>query len=308
MRRLPIILVAVAIAAVVAGAVAAATATVTISAAGFVPANVNVKAGDAVRWVNSDTTVHQVVLANTTGVQCAQPLVIQPAQSASCTFTKAGKYDYSDPTGPKKGNKFTGRVDVTAAPVSLTFAATPRTVVYGGRTTLNGNLSTQETGQNVDVLAQPCGASAPAKLATATTTTGGAFSFVAQPTLNTQYGARYKGVDSPTTQVNVAPKVRLAKLVAGTALVAGKYSARVTAAQSFKGRYVALQRYNAATARWVFLRSIVLRVVTPGVAPTVTTSSSFKIRLKPGLRLRLTMAKVQVGACYVAGLSNTVRS
>lgn len=302
MRRLPIILGAVAVAAVVAGSVAAATATVTISAAGFAPASVNVNAGDAVRWLNSDRTAHQIVLANATGVQCPQPLVIQPAQSASCTFTKAGKYDYSDPAAGQKGNKFKGRVDVAAAPASLTFAAAPRKVVYGGRTTLNGNLSTQETGQNVDVLAQPCGTSAPGKVATVTTTTAGAFSFVAQPTLSTQYGARFKSVDSPVAQVNVAPKIRLAKLAVG------KYSGRVTAAQSFKGRYVALQRYNAVTARWVFLRSIALRVVTPGVAPSVTTSSSFKIKLRRGLKLRLTMAKTQVGACYVAGISNTVVS
>lgn len=302
MRRLSIILGAVAVAAMTAGSVAAATVIVTISAAGFAPANVSIKAGDAVSWVNSDTTAHQVVLANTTGVQCTQPLVIQPGQSASCTFTKAGKYDYSDPTGPKKGRKFSGRVDVAAAPVSLTFAAAPRKVVYGGATTLRGNLSTQETGQNVDVLAQPCGASAPAKVATVATTTGGAFALVTKPTLSTQYRARFRNIDSPVAQVNVAPKIRLAKLAIG------KYSARVTAAQSFKGRYVALQRFNSATARWVFLRSIALRVVTPGIAPSVTTSSSFKIRLRRGLRLRLTMSKVQVGACYVAGVSNTVTS
>jgi plastocyanin len=299
---LTIILAATAVAAVAAvgaAAVSAATATVTISSAGFSPTNVSVNAGDTVRWVNSDTAVHQVVLANTTGVQCAQPLVIQPAQSASCVFTKAGKYDYSDPT-VRKGNKFKGRVDVAAAPASLSFAAAPRKVVYGGSTTLNGNLSTQEVGQNVDVLGQPCGASTPVKLATLATTTGGAFSFVAKPTVGTKYGARYKSVDSPTTQVNVAPKVRLVRLAVG------KYSARVTAAQSFKGRYVALQRYNTTTARWIFVRSIALRVATPGVAPNVTTSSSFTIRR--GLRLRLTMAKAQVGACYVAGVSNTATS
>ena len=56
-----------------------------------------------------------------------------------------------------------------------------------------GVLSTAAAGQKVDILAQPCGDNAAKAVATVTTTTGGNFTYQAQPTLGTQYQARYKG-------------------------------------------------------------------------------------------------------------------
>jgi len=279
----------------------ASTVNVAITSGGFNPSSVRIAQLDTVRWTNSDTVSHTVVFANTDGVVCAQPLVIAAGQSGSCQITKAGKYSYSDPT-VKKG-KFRGSIDANAAPVSLTFVAKPLRVTYLGRTTVSGNLSSQTAGETVTVLAQPCGQTSPAKLASVTTTTAGAFSFVAQPSVNTTYGATYRNANSPTTQVTVRPRISFAKIALN------RYRVRVTAAQSFKGRFVALQRYNTVTRRWVYVKSVVLRVAIPltGTLPgTTTTSSTFTAKLKRGLRLRLVMSKPQVGSCYVAGTSNTI--
>ena len=57
-----------------------ATATVQIVKTGFVPATVNINAGDSVTWRNADTTTHQVV-AN--GGQFASA-VLNPGQTATC--------------------------------------------------------------------------------------------------------------------------------------------------------------------------------------------------------------------------------
>ena len=301
--------------ATVATAAAATTVTValaggsavvgaTITSGGFTPASVRVAQFDTVRWSNNDSVSHSITFSSTDGVVCAQPLVIAAGTNGSCQVMKAGKYTYSDPT-VKKGNKFHGSIDVAAAPVSLTFAAAPLSVTYLGRTTVSGVLSSQAAGETVTGLAQSCGQSSPSKLGTVTTTTGGAFALVAQPPTNTAYAATYRNVNSPTTQVNVRPRLALAKLALN------KYRIRVTAAQTFKGRYVAFQRYNAATLRWVFVKSVVLRVVTPiaGTLPgTTTTSSTFLATQKRGLKLRVVMSKTQVGSCYIAGTSNTIRN
>ena len=299
----------VAVATTVAVAFAAGSSVVngTITSGGFAPSSVRVAQLDSVRWVNNDTVSHSVAFGSTDGVSCAQPLVIPSGGSGSCQMMKAGKYTYSDPAF-QKGNKFRGSIDVQAAPaarVSLTFSATPLKVTYLGRTTVSGVLSSQSAGETVTGLAQACGQSAPTKIATATTSTGGAFSLVVQPAVNTTYGATYRNANSPTTQVNVRPRISLAKIGPN------RYRVRVTAAQSFKGRYVALQRYNAVTARWIFVKSVALRVATPVAASlpsTTITSSTFTAKQKRGLRLRLVMSKTQVGSCYIAGIGNTIRN
>ena len=74
---------------------------------------------------------------------------------------------------------------------------------------------------------------------------------------------------------------------------------------------MALQRYNAVTARWVYVKSIALRAVTPitGTLPgTTMTSSTFTATQKRLARLRLVMSQAQVGPCYVAGTSNSIRN
>jgi hypothetical protein len=82
----------------------------------------------------------------------------------------------------------------------------------------------------------------------------------------------------------------------------------VTAAQSFAGTYASFQRYNGVLHRWVALKVVALRKGAAAAAPTVITSASFRSTVTTGLRVRATLAQRQVGSCYAAGLSNTVRS
>jgi len=89
---------------------------------------------------------------------------------------------------------------VQAAPEAVTLNVAPSVTTYGNKVTLTGTLSSQSSGQTVDILAQPCSKSSqPAqKIGTATTTTGGAFTFSAQPLGNTTYSISYKSATSPT--------------------------------------------------------------------------------------------------------------
>ncbi len=132
------------------------------------------------------------------------------------------------------------------------------------------------------------------------TTTGGAFSYVAKPTLNTNFQAKWKSATATVT-VKVRPRVRLARLAAG------RFSVKVTAAMPFTGRYVVFQRYNSPLSRWVSVKRAYLRATT-GTAPLVVTSASFRVKVKARLRVRAFMPQGQVGACYVAGIGNVIRS
>ncbi|MBA3330979.1 MAG: cupredoxin domain-containing protein, partial [Actinobacteria bacterium] len=260
MRKLVLLAVALVALAVVVAA-GAKTVTVSITKNGYVPSDVTLAAGDTIQFTNTDTVAHQVELKSPTGVTCApSPLVLQPAQSGSCTFATAGKFTYSDPN--VRGNTFRGSVTVTGAAETLTLAAKPLIVVYGGKTTLSGAVSTQKVGENVDLLATACGQTAASKATTVATTTGGAFSALVQPLKNTAYTAKLRNTSSQAVTVKVRPRLRLGKLAAK------RYSLRVSAARSFAGKYATFQRYNATLRRWVNVKRVLLRANSTGVAPT----------------------------------------
>jgi plastocyanin len=300
MRKLMLLAVAfVSLAAAVS--VGAKTVTVTITKNGYVPSSLTLAAGDTIQFTNSDTVAHQVEFKPTTGVTCApNPLVLQPAKSGSCTFGTAGKFTYSDPN--VRGNTFRGTVNVTSPTETLTLGATPQILIYGGKTTLSGALSTQQVGQNVDLLGTACGQTAASKAATVATTTGGAFSALVQPLNTTAYTAVLRSTSSQAVSVKVRPRLRLGRVAVR------RYSLRVSASQSFAGKYATFQRYNAVLRRWVNVKRVLLRADSTGVAPTVISSVTFRSSVPARRRVRAILPQLQVGSCYLAGRSNMILS
>jgi plastocyanin len=306
MRKLLLLLLAVASLAT-AGAVAgrarpAATAsqTVKITHTGYQPTSVSITVGDAVVFSNSDTVAHTVSFKQTTGMNCGRtvPFALQPSQSATCTFSSAGKFGFSDPAN--KGKNFHGTISVAALVVSL--AATPKALIYGRKATLAGALASQQVGQSLQLLAQQCGASTSTPLATVTTTAAGAFSYQAKPLMQTAYTVKFKNATSSASTVKVQPRLRLGKIARH------RFTLRVFAAQSFAGKSATFQRYRPALKRWVSVKRVLLRANNTGVAPTVITSAKFRSALRAKLRVRVVLAQKQVGACYLAGRSNAIRS
>jgi plastocyanin len=301
MRALPILLLGVLSLIVVGASAGAKTVTVTITKNGYVPKSQSIVAGDTVTFTNGDTVAHQVSFKSTSGFTCTpNPLVLQPAASGSCVFQSGGSYSYSDPN--TKGNTFRGSITVTAPPDSLTLAAKPLLLILGGKVAGTGTVSTAKAGESVDVLAQQCGATSAQKLATVQTTTGGAYTFSAAPVANTVYTTQLRKAVSTATTVRVRPLMKL------TRVAAHRYSLKVTAGESFAGKYVSFQRYNGTKKRWVAVKAVALKASKAGVAPAVVAVASFRSTIKAGLRVRTTMAQAQVGTCYAAGLSNTIRS
>jgi plastocyanin len=289
------------IAMVVASGASAATAGVSITPNGYVSKAATISVADGVQFTNSDAVAHEVVFKTTAGVTCApSPLVLQPTQSGTCTFTSAGTFTYKDPN--VKGNTFQGTVTVNAPSETLTLSSAPQIVIFSAQVRLSGVLSTQTVGENVDVLATECGQTAAVKTPTVQTTTGGAFTTALRPARNTQYTVRSKSTTSKSISVKVRPRLRLGKVAAH------RYTVRVFAAQTFAGKYASLQRFNGSLSRWVFVKRVVLRTNPTNILPAVITSRAFGSTLRSGVKIRLTMPQSQVGGCYLPGTSNVVRS
>lgn len=279
----------------------AATQTVTITAHGYVPISSSIATGDSLGFVNGDIAVHQIVFSAKTGVTCTpNPLVLQPTASGTCTFQKAGNYSYSDPN--IKAKTFKGTVAVTNAPPLVTLAVSPGVAVYGHTENLSGRTSDQTSGQSVQILGQSCGKTTATPVGTATTTTGGAFSFQRQPLNNTTYSAKVKGATSNSVLAGVIPLQLLKK----TSL--HHFSLRVTAAVSFAGKYVTFQRYNSLLRRWVNVRTVTLRSNSSGVAPAVVSSATFTSTVARPQKVRTVLGVGQLGGCYLPGLSNVIYS
>ncbi len=228
------------------------------------------------------------------------PLVLQSAQSGTCTFGSPGTFTYYDPN--VKGSSFRGTVTVTGqVPAeTLTLSAKLRALVYGGQVTLTGTLSNQKAGENVDVLAKACGQTKVTKVTTVQTTTGGAYIAVVKPLKNTVYTVKAKNTSSPAVTVKVRPRLRLGKVALH------RYSLRVFAARSFAGKYGTFQRYNATLGRWVTVKRVLLRANSTGIAPTVISSVSFRSTIPARLRVRVILPQLQVGSCYLPGRSNVI--
>jgi plastocyanin len=300
MRKLLVPLLVV-VSLVVAGAAAgSASKTVTIAKTGYTPTAVSINTGDTVVFKNTDTVAHTVKLSPTTGTNCssAVPLAIPAAGSASCTFASAGKFKFADAASNKKA--FHGTITV-ASPLVSSIAVAPRTVVYGGKSTLSGKLASGQSGQSVQIHAQACGDTKSSLVATVTTTTGGAFTYQAQPAKKTAYTLSNKGLTAGTA-VDVTPSLRLTKVKRH------QYKLQISAAESFVGKVATFERYRSKLKKWVTVKRVPLTSSAAGSAPTVTTSAKFRSTITSRTRVRVTLGLKQVGACYLAGRSNTIHS
>jgi len=166
---------------------------------------------------------------------------------------------------------------------------------------VTGTLLSKQAGTALKVFAQQCGETKAKQVATITSGTGGAFSYPAAPLMATAYTVTSKNLSSPAATVKVVPVVRLAR--------AGKhrYAVRISAAQSFAGKFVSFQRFRASVKHWRGVKRVLLRANSTGVAPTVVTTAKFRSSLKR-VRVRVVLTQKQAGACYLAGTSNSVRS
>ena len=175
---------------------------------------------------------------------------------------------------------------------SVTISASRPVVVFGQSVTLSGAVSSHKSGETVTIKSEPFGKSVLSDLATASTTTRGAWSYAAKPTIETTYQASWMTTTSHTVTVKVRPLVSL-KLVGATS---GTFSVTVTGERAFTGKYVLVERLTSAGV--AILKHVTL---------DASSSATFKVRLHRGLsRLRAVIPSSQAAPGYITGMSNVV--
>jgi hypothetical protein len=190
----------------------------------------------------------------------------------------------------------------TAAAPTVTMAASATSAAYGTPVALGGQVSTKKANQQVSVDATVCPSTKAAKAATARTNATGVYQTSVIPAAATKYQASFKNATSALVAVSVKPLVALKRPARGS------YVASVTAGQSLSGKFVLFQRYRKLRKRWAQVKRVALATSTPGTAPTVVSSVSFKAKLPRGTRVRVMISTAQAAPCYVTAASKSLRA
>jgi hypothetical protein len=190
----------------------------------------------------------------------------------------------------------TAVVTSVAAPVvvATTMVASASDVTCCAAVKLIGTVSTAKAGETVTIMALTFGDLAAAPIGTTTTGEGGAWSFAVRPAIETTYFAKTRSATTPGITIAVHPRV-------GLGYAGGVFSTKVTAATSFAGHYVYLQRYTLFR-QWVTIRRLVLG---PRSGRLFSLASVRAIVPRGRWSIRVLMPPDQVGPGYVQTQSGT---
>jgi len=185
-----------------------------------------------------------------------------------------------------------GAVAAAAPRQSVTISLSRPSVVYGGSVTLSGKVANHKAGETVDVLAEEFGAGSFSSLGSVGTTAGGKWTDVVKPTIQTAYRATWMGTTSTTVTVKVRPLITLTLMNLAT----GRFSTKATAARSFAGKFVLVQRLSSTGV--ATLKKVTL---------DAGSSATFRVRLHQGRsRLRVVMPTSQTAPGYITGISKVL--
>ena len=132
------------------------------------------------------------------------------------------------------------------------------------------------------------------------TTAGGEFATDLRTARNTVYTVQVGTTASQEVSIKVEPRLRLGRVAAH------RYSLRVFAAQSFAGKWATFQRLKGN--RWISVKRVRLQKNSTNILPTVISSVPFRWNSATRPRVRAILPQGQAGSCYLAGVSNDIRS
>jgi hypothetical protein len=175
------------------------------------------------------------------------------------------------------------------------------TVGFGSDITLRGSVPGAAAGQEVQILAQPCGFTAPVPAGTVKTTAAGTFSYSSQPMLGATYFAKVGDATSRPATVRIRPAVQLRRVSAGT------FGVDVSAGNgSWFTKAVLLQRLDTRSKAWKTVASGTLKANSDPGALVSVSSATITASVKRGTQLRAVVTRATVGACYLPGTSPTL--
>ncbi len=183
--------------------------------------------------------------------------------------------------------------DVTFTTVSaVTIASSTVQLVYGSQATLSGAVASRQSGVTISILGQAFGSSSLTSVGTVKTGAGGSWTFKVEPKIQTSYKASTPDGLSAAVGIAIRPAVSL-RVITGK-----RFTSRVVASKSFKGKTVQLQRLLPGN-RWQTIAKAKLN----GKSSAIFSSA----KLPRGTsNIRIAMSVNQAGAGYLAGFSRTL--
>jgi hypothetical protein len=181
--------------------------------------------------------------------------------------------------------------DLTFHTTGVTLVTAARETVFGRGIRLSGLVPSGAAGEQVIVFAQPFGRGSPFSVATVLTSAGGAWSYVARPTIGTSYLAGWQGGTSAPVAIGVHPAISLRRLASG------KLRTHVRGLNGFPHRIVRLQR-RRADGTWATVTRVRLNRL---------STATFLGKLPHGRStIRIVMSINQAGPGYLGGKSRTI--
>jgi hypothetical protein len=172
-------------------------------------------------------------------------------------------------------------------PLFLTMKPVSFKVLFGHPVTLTGRLVNGGAGRHVAIVAQAYGRTSGARIATVTTKRGGVFSLKVKPAIMTTYQARL-GAINPSTPMTVGVRPAMSVIELGN----GSLRAHVTAAKTFHGRMVKLQKLVGSSWHTVAKKPL-----------SRSSTATFAVSL-PRSVVRVAMSVNQAGAGYLGTFSH----
>jgi hypothetical protein len=177
--------------------------------------------------------------------------------------------------------------DVAFTTPGPTITSSSPSTDFGHPVTLSGSVPSGASNEVVTLYAASVGVATFVELASLLTGPGGTWTYVAAPSIQTTYMARWKSETSPQLTVGVRPSVLL------RGRPGGRFVTHVTGARAFTGAVVRLQRLSHG--QW---RTIAARHLNRDSSAAFRPSS-----LGAVARLRVYLTEFQAGVGYLAGYS-----
>ena len=197
---------------------------------------------------------------------------------------------------PSAGANSIGAVAVSER---VTLLARPTVLAASQATTLFGSVDNGRAGEIVTIQAKDCGQRFFTGISSATTRDGGAWTEEYFPAITTTFRAVWKGAASAQVTVRLHPRVSLFQR--------SPRRFEIFVGGAFWRKSVLIQRRQQGS--WKTVRSVLLTDTysQPG-SRFATTGATFGASYSKGTQIRAVLPLSQARPCYLAGVSNTVRT
>ena len=191
-------------------------------------------------------------------------------------------------------------VSVVAAAPPIT--AAPRIVAWTSASNLTGAFAGARHDDPITIEARTCGATQFSHALDVPADPEGGWHVFVAPTITTEYRARFRGEVTDGVTVQVRPSITVRELSPG------RFAVTVLALKQFWRRTGVLERFDRPTQRWRRAKTFVFDDTGSTSGTTSYSKARVRARLPRGVLVRATLPSSQVRPCYVAGVSNMLRT